>query len=624
MNPLRSRLVHGLLLALGLGLLSVGPGPADEPEPKKTAVLKDAPEDVKDLRALEEQVQAVIKKVTPAVVGIRIGQAQGSGVIIDKEGHVLTAGHVSGQPGRDARVILPDGRQLKAKTLGQNRSIDSGMVQITEEGDWPYVAMGDSAELKKGQWVVAIGHPGGFRANRSPVVRVGRVLLTTKMIVRTDCTLVGGDSGGPLFDLDGKVVGIHSRIGGIITENIHVPVATYRDTFDKLAKGESWPKGGALGMQPVVRSVGKVVFEADAKLTRDDPLDKKQADSHHKLYTFKMTPGSTYTIDLVARKGSRKFDPAKPFDPFLRLEDAAGTQLAEDDDGGGELNSRIVFRPTREDDYRIIATTFESGQLGAFRLTVRQVEQKPVADKVDVLRTLEMPRQIAPQVVEEFHKLQMQAFALALLYDAQGKRVAGQPLNFKWQGGEQTLKTDADGTARLELTKGNVKDLKLAVPAGYKAALELINGEGALLPSVVRDDFSKEKVKSAGGRLVLQEQGQLTQADPSDKVRSGCRHKVHTFKMTPGFAYTIDLESEDFDSFLRLEDAAGKQLAEDDDGAGKLNSRIVFRPTTEETFRLVVTTCDPEQFGAYRLTIHKTESKQEPPAERKSERSEDK
>src|SRR5207253_9486509 len=132
------------------------------------------------------------------------------------------------------------------------------------------------------------------------------------------------------------------------------------------------------------------------------------------------------------------------------------------------------------------------------------------------------------------------------------------------------------------------------------------NGEGALLPSVVRDDFSKEKVKSAGGRLVLQEQGQLAQADPSDKVRAGCRHKVHTFKMTAGFAYTIDLESEDFDAYLRLEDSAGKQLAEDDDGAGKLNARIVFRPTTEETFRIIVTTCDPDQFGAYRLTIHKT------------------
>jgi serine protease Do len=60
--------------------------------------------------------------------------------------------------------------------------------------------------------------------------------------------LVGGDSGGPLFDLNGKVIGIHSRIGMSIATNIHVPVNTYRETWDRLAKGEIW--GGRLGRGP--------------------------------------------------------------------------------------------------------------------------------------------------------------------------------------------------------------------------------------------------------------------------------------------------------------------------------------------------------------------------------------
>jgi serine protease Do len=75
--------------------------------------------------------------------------------------------------------------------------------------------------------------------------------------VRTDCTLVGGDSGGPLFDLDGKVIAIHSRIGTALSDNLHVPIDTYSETWERLAGGESWgmslvggrPGGPYLGFQ---------------------------------------------------------------------------------------------------------------------------------------------------------------------------------------------------------------------------------------------------------------------------------------------------------------------------------------------------------------------------------------
>jgi serine protease Do len=72
------------------------------------------------------------------------------------------------------------------------------------------------------------------------VVRLGRVLINGKSAITSDCCLVGGDSGGPLFDMHGRVIGIHSRIGGSITANVHVPVDTYRDTWDRLAKGEAF------------------------------------------------------------------------------------------------------------------------------------------------------------------------------------------------------------------------------------------------------------------------------------------------------------------------------------------------------------------------------------------------
>lgn len=234
-----------------------GPSVADEPKTTEikvpAALEKPAPENVEDLKAIQQHVKKILEKLIPCTVGVRIGGAQGSGVIVSKDGYVLTAGHVSGQPNRDVILVLQDGKTVKGKTLGLNRSIDSGLIKITEEREWPFIEMGKSAELKPGQWVVSCGHPGGYKAGRPPVVRLGRVLNNGKSSISSDCTLVGGDSGGPLFDMQGHVVGIHSRIGMTITANVHVPVDTYRDTWEQLVKGEELgvpnPNAPYLGVQ---------------------------------------------------------------------------------------------------------------------------------------------------------------------------------------------------------------------------------------------------------------------------------------------------------------------------------------------------------------------------------------
>src|SRR6266568_4225222 len=173
-----------------MALLLAVPALADSP------ALTKEPTNIKELKELQLRVQDVYKKVTPAVVGIQIGGASGSGVIVTEDGSVLTAGHVSGQPDSDCFVIFPDGKRLKAKSLGQNKGIDSGMIKITESGKYPHVELGDSKTLQKGQWVVSLGHPGGFVPGRSPVLRLGRVINATDSLIQTDCTLVGGDSGG--------------------------------------------------------------------------------------------------------------------------------------------------------------------------------------------------------------------------------------------------------------------------------------------------------------------------------------------------------------------------------------------------------------------------------------------
>ena len=123
-------------------------------------------------------------------------------------------------------------------------------MKITDAGPWPHAEMGHSSALKPGEWCVAIGHPGGFQRNRPPPVRAGRVVMARSDALWTDCPLTAGDSGGPLFDIEGRVIGIHSRISDPVIANYHVPVDTYRDTWDRLAKGEAWggepPRGGPM------------------------------------------------------------------------------------------------------------------------------------------------------------------------------------------------------------------------------------------------------------------------------------------------------------------------------------------------------------------------------------------
>src|SRR5262245_39826014 len=181
--------------------------PANDPLAKLPPVFaKRAPEPLAGLRAIERHVDKVLAHVTPAIVCVRVGPGSGTGVIVNKDGLVLTAGHVSGTPGRDCTLIFPDGKTARGKTLGYAPPpIDVGMIQIVGEKDrvWPSVQFGHSGKLKAGDWCIARGHPGGFKKGRDPVVRVGRVLEPGKRMIMHDCALVGGDSGGPLFDMTG-------------------------------------------------------------------------------------------------------------------------------------------------------------------------------------------------------------------------------------------------------------------------------------------------------------------------------------------------------------------------------------------------------------------------------------
>ena len=213
------------------------PAPANQND-LAPAFSKPTPVSIADLRSMEERVKAVVTQVSPAVVAVEVGLSSGSGVIITADGLVLTAGHVCGRPGRDVRFTFPDGKTAWGKTIGVGRDTDTGLMRITRLGPWPHVPLGELEHAGIGDWTLALGHPGGFDLKRSLVVRLGRIIRLDEDVVQTDCPISPGDSGGPLIDMYGRVIAIHSAISISPAENYHVPITDFFTAWDQLAAAE--------------------------------------------------------------------------------------------------------------------------------------------------------------------------------------------------------------------------------------------------------------------------------------------------------------------------------------------------------------------------------------------------
>jgi serine protease Do len=169
----------------------------------------------------------------------------GSGFIITADGYVLTNAHVVADAS-EVTVKLTDRREFAAKVVGVDKRSDVALIKIAAIG-LPFVHFGDPAQVRPGQWAIAIGSPFGFEnsVTAGVVSATGRTLPDDSgssyvPFIQTDAAVNPGNSGGPLFNLDGQVIGINSQIysrtGGYMGMSFAIPIDVALSVRDQLLK----------------------------------------------------------------------------------------------------------------------------------------------------------------------------------------------------------------------------------------------------------------------------------------------------------------------------------------------------------------------------------------------------
>ncbi|MFW5965984.1 MAG: trypsin-like peptidase domain-containing protein [Persicimonas sp.] len=142
-------------------------------------------------------------------------EGQGSGFIVDEDGYVLTNYHVVAKA-TAITVLLENGDSYPAEVVGGDKTTDIALLEIEADRKLPAVELGDSSELKVGQWVIAIGNPFGldYSVTTGIVSAIGRNIGHGPYddFIQTDASINPGNSGGPLFDIEGKVIGVNTAI----------------------------------------------------------------------------------------------------------------------------------------------------------------------------------------------------------------------------------------------------------------------------------------------------------------------------------------------------------------------------------------------------------------------------
>jgi serine protease Do len=189
----------------------------------------------------------------------RLRRGTGTGFLIDADGYILTNEHVIENADR-LTVRLTDGRSLRARTIGIDPDTDVALIKVDDSKPLPYVVLGDSDRLRVGEWVVAIGNPLAYEhtVTAGVVSFLGRKLFNTSLdrYIQTDAAINFGNSGGPLIDTRGEVVGINAAISSRAANiGFAVPINQARAILPQLRAGRVTRGYIGIGLRDVDPSV---------------------------------------------------------------------------------------------------------------------------------------------------------------------------------------------------------------------------------------------------------------------------------------------------------------------------------------------------------------------------------
>ncbi len=200
----------------------------------------------------------IVQRVSPAVVSLIAAKGLGSGFVIDPAGYVVTNNHVI-QSSTTVEVRFGDGRKFKARIVGTDEATDVALLKIDGAPPLPNVKFGDDRTARVGDWVLAVGNPFGFSGTVTAGIisargrdEVGSAQFTDYL--QLDAAITSGNSGGPTFDMTGRVIGMNTlgyvsptgeRIAGL---GFAIPASTVRRVVDDLKASGSVTRG-FLGVQ---------------------------------------------------------------------------------------------------------------------------------------------------------------------------------------------------------------------------------------------------------------------------------------------------------------------------------------------------------------------------------------
>ncbi len=341
-------------------------------------------------------------------------QGQGSGFIIDAQGHVVTNAHVV--EGADVvRVRLDDDREFKARVKGRDTRLDVAVLELESAKDLPTAVLGSAEDLRVGEFVIAVGDPFGL----GQTVTMGIVSAKSRTIgagpyddfIQTDASINPGNSGGPLFNMRGQVVGINTAINprgrGI---GFAIPIDALREVLPQLLqvghveRGRlgvgiqpiTWPLAKALGLESprgaLVADVEKggpadraglfpgdvILAVADVRIARTEELPRVIA---------RHAPGTKVTLTILREKRERRVEVTLD---AMKVDEPKGADVVHHD-GAGRYGVDVLDAPGGGALVRRVAPDSSAARELEPGDIVLEVNHAPVGSAKDLTHLLEGP-----------------------------------------------------------------------------------------------------------------------------------------------------------------------------------------------------------------------------------------